>query len=639
MSWPSPQDYQEAMQNLRTALGDAELQKGSAELDQLDMPRPISGGFASVYKVFCPSKVWAVRCFLKEIPEQQQRYAAISKQLDMSNFPFATHFKFIGQGIRVRGNWHPILKMEWVQGDGLIRFINKNLNSAQTLVNLGLNIVEIVRALNNAKVAHGDLQHGNILVANGRPKLIDYDGMYVPALQGWKTHETGHPNFQLLRDESDFGPGLDNFSVWVIYLSLRVLSIRPALWAQFQGGDDCLLFRRSDFENPGQSAVLSELKRFPEAEIRQLASAFEALLAFAPLHVPLLDPGSPKVPVPTRPGVDWLRDHFPQPATPGVGVFDFAKRFAEIEKIPRPSQRYGTRPVVAPQQPRPWPVTGPIPVRPALPSILVSPPPFPEFRAPPTRYRRTNVPVESLEYSIGAAAVFFIALSPVMGIVGAIAGSSRPVMNAIVFGTAFLMAAGMFAVWWLVLEVNRRREEEDVNRQYQLEQQQLVALQQEHIARCTKQLREQLDEAQRKHDALMARWNIAILPYKQEASRRREAIQFAKSTLGVADQQMKDAWDAAARLFDQTKACVLALKNDWERLENKRQDELRQMLAKARRSQLDDHLRQHPIEFAAIENIGKKLKQKLMNSGIQTAFHVGYYRWPDGLACPTSTHR
>jgi thiamine kinase-like enzyme len=45
--------------------------------------------------------------------------------------------------------------------------------------------VEIGRALNRAGVAHGDLQHGNILVANGKPKLIDYDGMYVPALRAY----------------------------------------------------------------------------------------------------------------------------------------------------------------------------------------------------------------------------------------------------------------------------------------------------------------------------------------------------------------------------------------------------------------------------------------------------------------------
>ena len=229
MSWPTPQDFQEAMQNPRITLADPELQTGQAETDKLGLPRPISGGFASVYKVICPSRTWGVRCFLKECLDRQQRYAAISKQLEASRFTFATNFKFLPQGIRVSGNWYPIMKMEWVQGERLDRFVASNRNSPQKLLSLGRDIVEIARVLNGAGVDHGDLQHGNILVVNGKPKLIDYDGMYVPALQGWIKLEDGHPNYQLPREDSDFGPNLDNFSVWVIYLSLWALISAPVI--------------------------------------------------------------------------------------------------------------------------------------------------------------------------------------------------------------------------------------------------------------------------------------------------------------------------------------------------------------------------------------------------------------------------
>jgi hypothetical protein len=97
-------DYQEAMQNPRTALGDSELQQGKAEEDSLGLPRPISGGFATVYKVVCANRTWAVRCFLKEFADQQLRYAAISAQLAKSRFSFATGFQYVEQGIRVRGS-------------------------------------------------------------------------------------------------------------------------------------------------------------------------------------------------------------------------------------------------------------------------------------------------------------------------------------------------------------------------------------------------------------------------------------------------------------------------------------------------------------------------------------------------------
>jgi hypothetical protein len=82
MDWPTPQDYSEAVQNPRLAFGDPELQAGRPELDRLGLPRPRSGSFATVYKIECAAKNWAVRCFLRNVPDQQQRYAAIFNYLD-----------------------------------------------------------------------------------------------------------------------------------------------------------------------------------------------------------------------------------------------------------------------------------------------------------------------------------------------------------------------------------------------------------------------------------------------------------------------------------------------------------------------------------------------------------------------------
>jgi hypothetical protein len=61
MSWPTPQDYNEALQNPRLNFEDRELQTGTPELTALGLPRPITGGFASVYSVRSGSRRWAVR--------------------------------------------------------------------------------------------------------------------------------------------------------------------------------------------------------------------------------------------------------------------------------------------------------------------------------------------------------------------------------------------------------------------------------------------------------------------------------------------------------------------------------------------------------------------------------------------------
>ena len=57
--------------------------------------------------------------------------------------------------------------------------------------------VRMVRDLSALNIAHGDLQHGNLLVTpSGEPKLIDYDGMFVPGLAKIGACEKGHVNYQ-----------------------------------------------------------------------------------------------------------------------------------------------------------------------------------------------------------------------------------------------------------------------------------------------------------------------------------------------------------------------------------------------------------------------------------------------------------
>ena len=52
MNWPTPQDYREAVQAPGLAFADPDLRAARAETDRLGLPRPVTGGFASVYKQF-----------------------------------------------------------------------------------------------------------------------------------------------------------------------------------------------------------------------------------------------------------------------------------------------------------------------------------------------------------------------------------------------------------------------------------------------------------------------------------------------------------------------------------------------------------------------------------------------------------
>jgi hypothetical protein len=286
-------------------------------------------------------RTYAVRCFLREFGDQQERYAAISAHLARVRLPYMANFTYLAQGIRVNGRWYPILKMEWLEGDSLQTYVERNLDNPAVLLNLAEQWVQMAKLLRSASIGHGDLQHGNVIVTGSQLRLIDYDGMYVPALNGRQSHEVGHRNYQHpLRSEREFGAGVDHFSTWVVYTSLVALSVQPQLWRTHGGGDECLIFRQEDFEKPADSRVFRSLEASSDVRLRSLGSVFQSLVLLPPDKVPSIDgafsvstatggtiaantaasvAGAPTAARSANPA-DWLRDHVVQPAPATAGT-------------------------------------------------------------------------------------------------------------------------------------------------------------------------------------------------------------------------------------------------------------------------------------------------------------------------------
>jgi len=101
--WPTPQDYNEAVQNLKENVSDAELQQGIVEVNQLGLPAVRSGSFASAYKVTGGGRSWALRCFLRRIDDIAERYERISEFIRKDNLQCTIDFDYQPQGIRVAG--------------------------------------------------------------------------------------------------------------------------------------------------------------------------------------------------------------------------------------------------------------------------------------------------------------------------------------------------------------------------------------------------------------------------------------------------------------------------------------------------------------------------------------------------------
>ena len=299
MAWPTATDYNEAVQDLRRNVADEELRAGRPALNPLGLPMIWSGNFADVYKIHDAKSgnAWALKCFTRKVPGQADRYQHISTHLQRARLPFMVDFRYLDQGIRVHGEWYPALKMDWVEGGiPLNQFVEQYLNRPRTLkLFLGL-WVKTADRLRQAKMAHADLQHGNVLlVPRGERgvqlRLIDYDGMYVPAFAGSRSAELGHPAFQHPQRirEGIYSAEVDRFSNLAIYSAIHCLTVgRKKVWDRFNN-DDNLLFREDDFRSPADSDVFQALWELPDADSRSLVGRL-VLACTKPLdQSPLLD--------------------------------------------------------------------------------------------------------------------------------------------------------------------------------------------------------------------------------------------------------------------------------------------------------------------------------------------------------------
>lgn len=289
MGWPTPQDFNEAVQNPRLNFADPELKVGHAQLNTLGLPQANTGAFASVYRLHCSNRDVALRCFLRGIEDRHKRYLHLSNFIRQANCQYTVAFDFLLDGIHLRGNWYPVLKMDWVKGDNLESYVAKNVQNARAIDTLAVRFAEMVRTLSGLHIAHGDLQHGNIMVHQGELRLVDYDGMFVPALAGMQSHEIGHPNYQHPgRNKYQFDETLDHFSSWVIHDSLRILSLAPELTKRVKAFEECLLFRHADYANPSKSLAFALIDVHDSEEVRTLGRRLRSLCQLAPNAVPPL---------------------------------------------------------------------------------------------------------------------------------------------------------------------------------------------------------------------------------------------------------------------------------------------------------------------------------------------------------------
>ncbi|MFD4132155.1 hypothetical protein [Streptomyces goshikiensis] len=301
--FPSGAAYAEALQHTQLCFQHPELKGARPELTKLGLPRAISGAFASVFSLTSATsgQRYAVKCFTRHVPDQERRYQAVSSRLakldsaELSQ-PWKLGFEYLPDAIRVGKDLYPVLKMEWIEAVTLSSWLDDNHADPFAVDRLADRFEALTRDLSAHEIAHGDLQHGNLLVASDDTfRLVDYDGMYVPALAGLGGTERGHRNYQSpMRGNDDFGAALDRFSAWVIFLSLKAIAADPALWSRLhEPSGEFLLLTEGDFKNPAGSTGLHTLLTHPDRTVSGLADQVRSL-ASQPLD--LLPPLAQAVP-------------------------------------------------------------------------------------------------------------------------------------------------------------------------------------------------------------------------------------------------------------------------------------------------------------------------------------------------------
>ncbi len=222
-----------------------------------------TGGFTMVFQLTKDSKKWAFRVWHASMGSMKERYQLIAEHLTRVDLPYFADFFFEENGLLVNGEEVDVTRMEWIEGLLLKRYIENNLNNKEKLEELANKFMKMCEELRENFISHGDLQEGNIIVTSNRDiKLIDYDSLCIPSIEGEKELVAGlkgyqHPSRFKSRKTS---MKADYFSELIIYLSLKLFILKPSLWYKYKVKDtQYLLFTEKDFIDFKNSEIFNDV--------------------------------------------------------------------------------------------------------------------------------------------------------------------------------------------------------------------------------------------------------------------------------------------------------------------------------------------------------------------------------------------
>lgn len=236
-------------------------------LDKYGEPYRSSGAFAVVFKMKDEQtgKYYALKCFTEEQEGRAEAYRQIAEELEFVDSPYITSVKYLEKELFVDSNCEneefPVLLMDWIEGETMETYIAANYTDTHAMSMLCYRFCKMAAWLRSQSFAHGDIKPDNIMVRpDGTLTLVDYDGMFVPAMKGQKSPTIGTKDFSHpLRTIDDFDETIDDFALASIALSLKAISLNPSL-LQTYGASDRLLFSAADYIDLSKSNTVTALQ-------------------------------------------------------------------------------------------------------------------------------------------------------------------------------------------------------------------------------------------------------------------------------------------------------------------------------------------------------------------------------------------
>ena len=285
MQYPLISEYVRAIQDANNNLD--KLAHLVPVQDDHGEPYRSSGAFAVVFKMKDEQtgKCYALKCFTEEQEGRAEAYRQIADELEFVDSSYITSVKYLEKEIFVDSSCEedefPVLLMDWIDGETMESYIAENYQDNYAMAMLCYRFCKMAAWLRSQPFAHGDIKPDNIMVRpDGSLTLVDYDGMFVPAMKGQKSPTIGTKDFSHpLRTVDDFDETIDDFALASIALSLKAISLKSSLLDEY-GAADRLLFSAEDYRDLSKSKVLAALHELMnDEEVNMLLSMF--LLACA----------------------------------------------------------------------------------------------------------------------------------------------------------------------------------------------------------------------------------------------------------------------------------------------------------------------------------------------------------------------